>query len=106
MDVAAALDPSLFILTKRATLTKFQVLGLQFIKKETLAGLFSYEFCKIFKNTFFKDVFVDCFLIKAKSSKYFLQCSNYLMAILCFVASQCFNPNVELLVVISWPEDL
>ena len=30
---------------------------------------------------------------------------NGLMAILCFGASQCFSQNVELWVVISWPED-
>ena len=84
LDAAAALDPSLFILNRRATLIKFQVLALQFIKRETPAALFSYEFCEIFKNTFFKDIFVDGFLIKAKSSKYFLQCSNYLMTIFRF----------------------
>ena len=28
-----------------------------FIKKETLAQVFSYEFCKIFKNTFFTEHF-------------------------------------------------
>ena len=32
-------------------LIKLQALG--FLKKETLAQAFSYEFCKIFKNTFF-----------------------------------------------------
>ena len=29
------------------------VAGLNFIKKETLAQMFSYEFCEIFKNQFF-----------------------------------------------------
>ena len=28
--------------------------GLQLIKKETLAQVFSFEFCKISKNTFFR----------------------------------------------------
>ena len=37
-------------------LIKLQASGLQlYIKKETLAQMFSFEFCKIFKNTFFKE---------------------------------------------------
>ena len=34
-------------------LIKLQALGLQLIKKESLAQLFSCEFCEISKNTFF-----------------------------------------------------
>ena len=30
-----------------------KVAGLNFIKKETVAQVFSYEFCEIFKNSFF-----------------------------------------------------
>ena len=36
-------------------LIKLQAPDPQFIKKETLAEEFSYEFCEIFKNTFFTD---------------------------------------------------
>ena len=35
-------------------LIKLQASDLQFIKKETLAQVFSCEFCEIFKNNFFK----------------------------------------------------
>ena len=34
-------------------LIKLQVLAYNFIEKETLAHVFSYEFCEISKNTFF-----------------------------------------------------
>ena len=34
-------------------LRKLQVSACNFIKKETLPQVFSYEFCEIFKNTFF-----------------------------------------------------
>ena len=32
-----------------------------FIEKETLAQVFSYEFCEISKNTFFTEYLGDCF---------------------------------------------
>ena len=35
-------------------LIKLQALGCSFIKKETLAQVFSCEFCEIFKNNFFQ----------------------------------------------------
>ena len=34
---------------------KLQAEGCNFIKKETLAQVFSREFCEIFKNTFFTE---------------------------------------------------
>ena len=43
-------------------LMRLQTSGLRFIKKETLAQVFSCEFCKISKNTFFYRTYLgDCF---------------------------------------------
>ena len=52
---------------------------------------------KASENLWFSDVFMG---YQKRSVVW-----NGLMAILCFVASQCFSQNVELWVVISWPED-
>ena len=52
---------------KKRLLLKILPQAYKFIKKETLAQVFSYEFCKIFENTVFKEqlwitVFVNTFL--------------------------------------------
>ena len=43
------------VFCKKGVLENSRVLGqaCKFIKKETLAQVFSYEFCEIFQNTFF-----------------------------------------------------
>ena len=53
---------------------KLQALGLQLYKKETLAQVFSYEFCKIFTEFLYKTPLDDCFcVIKSHQlSKYYL----------------------------------
>ena len=40
---------------QRLFIIELQALARNFIKKETLAQVFSYEFYGIFKNTFFKE---------------------------------------------------
>ena len=41
------------ICARASFLLKFQAYTCNFIKKETLTQVFSYEFCEIFKNTIF-----------------------------------------------------
>ena len=59
-------------------LIKLLALGCNFIKKETLAQVFSCEFCEIFKNTFFIEhlrwllslLFIYLFCKAQRSEKY------------------------------------
>ena len=47
--------------TRVSFLIKLQVLARNFIKKETLAQVFSFEFCEIFKSTFYRTPSGNCF---------------------------------------------
>ena len=62
-----------------------------FIKKDTLAQVFSYEFCEIFKNTFFTEHVRATTFEVTKAEKNFWELSTEKPSAMSMPSSPCFS---------------